>query len=674
MRRIILATLVFVCGSAQAAPPPSYELNLGLYRPSSNNAFAYSDLNTRAFTWNRRYGAPGDVPVVGDFDANGVWDLAVYRNGTWFVDTTHDSTPDSTLFFGGAQGDVPLTGDFNRDGRADLVIFRNGTWYVSAAQNGALSAVYSFGAAGDVPLLGDYNGDFLPDLTVYRNGIWFIDTDRNGTADRTIGYGGAVADRPIVFDWNHDNRSDLAIFRNGTWLISTQLDGTVQDSYSFGAAGDIPLAGGVFTLPGSIYVRAGAAGGNGTFAAPFGTIGAAFNVVTAGGVVRIAPGTYPETVEVFGPAVQYAPGLFGKNDVKFLGVHPHAVRITPASGDSFSLVGSTGTVLQRMHLNATNGRGVAMIGGAGSVNPELPGATATMRFNRFQEVLSYGVLITGTSNATLLFNEINRSRTKSGVGMQGGTPMATIFGNDISENGYTIGGSPFSNDGNGIEAQASSTLSASNNQIRLNNRFGVIAIVDTDIQLVSNTIEGNRGNGIIVCGSGAGDTSTATVTSNWIAGNGTAGVRFDGFNGLEIFTTCTLGQTVSGNAFIGNSLNGIYHGSATAVITNNTFSQNTIGITLNSVASSAAPVNATIRGNTFTSNELDGVYAARSGSTLTATIGGTSAGQSNSFSGHSLHAIGCETGQEALTCPSGGNTFATPSDNIEGTCPTTCRP
>ena len=91
-------------------------------------------------------------PLAGDVDGDGVGDLAVYRNGVWYLDTNRDGTADQVVAFGGGAGDVPLLFDYDGDGRADLVIVRAGIWYVSTQRNGIAQFVFGYGAATDVPL------------------------------------------------------------------------------------------------------------------------------------------------------------------------------------------------------------------------------------------------------------------------------------------------------------------------------------------------------------------------------------------------------------------------------------------------------------------------------------------------------------------------------------------
>jgi hypothetical protein len=64
-------------------------------------------------TWlDRWWGAADDVPVPGDYDADGVTDICVYRPafGTWFVLTSSSGRTQYTANGWGTVGDLPLGG------------------------------------------------------------------------------------------------------------------------------------------------------------------------------------------------------------------------------------------------------------------------------------------------------------------------------------------------------------------------------------------------------------------------------------------------------------------------------------------------------------------------------------------------------------------------------------
>jgi serine-aspartate repeat-containing protein C/D/E len=59
----------------------------------------------------------------------------------------------------GAGTDIPVVGDFNGDGLDEIGVFRNGSWYIDMNNNfqwnGATGgdAEWSFGQAGDIPVV-----------------------------------------------------------------------------------------------------------------------------------------------------------------------------------------------------------------------------------------------------------------------------------------------------------------------------------------------------------------------------------------------------------------------------------------------------------------------------------------------------------------------------------------
>ena len=53
----------------------------------------------------------GDIPVVDDWNGNGITKIGLFRNGTWYLDTngnnSWDSSGDAAISFGMA-GDKPI--------------------------------------------------------------------------------------------------------------------------------------------------------------------------------------------------------------------------------------------------------------------------------------------------------------------------------------------------------------------------------------------------------------------------------------------------------------------------------------------------------------------------------------------------------------------------------------
>src|SRR5262245_61853071 len=70
-----------------------------------------------------------------DFDSDGRNDIAVYRDGTWFIIRSHDGGGTAPSW-GGLPQDVPVPGDYDGDGKTDLAVYEDGTWSILRSSNG----------------------------------------------------------------------------------------------------------------------------------------------------------------------------------------------------------------------------------------------------------------------------------------------------------------------------------------------------------------------------------------------------------------------------------------------------------------------------------------------------------------------------------------------------------
>ena len=92
--------------------------------------------------------------------------------------------------------DVPAAADYDGDGRADLAVYRDGTWFILRSSNGAVTTTGWGGLIQDVAVPGDYDGDRRADVAVYRDGVWFVLQSSNGGVKQT-GWGGLAQDMPL---------------------------------------------------------------------------------------------------------------------------------------------------------------------------------------------------------------------------------------------------------------------------------------------------------------------------------------------------------------------------------------------------------------------------------------------------------------------------------------------
>jgi hypothetical protein len=127
--------------------------------PSSTD---YSYASARGVQWGSQ--GQADVPFTGDIDGDGRSELIVWRpaTGTWFWLTSSSGysygAQQSKLWGSGAAGDVPLIGDFDADGKADLAVWRapSGTWFwltSSSGYNYAAQRGTVWGASTDIPMV-----------------------------------------------------------------------------------------------------------------------------------------------------------------------------------------------------------------------------------------------------------------------------------------------------------------------------------------------------------------------------------------------------------------------------------------------------------------------------------------------------------------------------------------
>ncbi|HZQ56378.1 MAG TPA: VCBS repeat-containing protein [Bryobacteraceae bacterium] len=102
----------------------------------------------------------GIIPVPGDYDGDGITDIAVYRQDTWFI--LLSSTGATRIQGFGLQGDTPVPGDYDGDGMTDLAVWRpsGNTWFILLSSTGS-TQIQPFGdsSRGDIVVPGDYDGD-----------------------------------------------------------------------------------------------------------------------------------------------------------------------------------------------------------------------------------------------------------------------------------------------------------------------------------------------------------------------------------------------------------------------------------------------------------------------------------------------------------------------------------
>lgn len=169
------------------------------------------------------YGVPGDVPMMCDWDGDGVDTVGLYRRYSGFVYLRDSNTTGfaNVEFHFGIPSDQPVCGDWDGDGVDTMGIYRAGEnlFYLRNSNDfGFGELTVSTGDSQGVPVAGDWNGDGVDTVQLVP----------------------ASLGQPVVGDWNGDGVDSLAYYLNGVVTIS---DGGSQRLIRLGRSGHNALAG-----------------------------------------------------------------------------------------------------------------------------------------------------------------------------------------------------------------------------------------------------------------------------------------------------------------------------------------------------------------------------------------------------------------------------------------------
>jgi hypothetical protein len=260
--------------------------------PLNGGVFSLFDRRTgrtRSIVFGHRLGKP----IAGDFNGDGVSEIALYIDGEWFIDANGNGVWDDADLWAemGGADDLPIAGDWDGDGKTDIGVFGPswpGDERAIAAEPGIPDAenrvrkvpknvppqpheattgvrnlrktasgqvrsdlidhVFRHGIPGDVPLAADWNGDGVATTGLFSAGEWYLDVDgegKHGKADQEFIYG-LANDVPVVGDFNGDGIAEIGVYRNGVWFIDTdgnRLLDARDRAFELGGADQVPVVG-----------------------------------------------------------------------------------------------------------------------------------------------------------------------------------------------------------------------------------------------------------------------------------------------------------------------------------------------------------------------------------------------------------------------------------------------
>jgi poly-gamma-glutamate synthesis protein (capsule biosynthesis protein) len=238
---LLLTSLAAASAAASESDVP------GFVDPGSNRWEVTTASGIEAFY----FGESGDVPLVGDWDCDGLDTAAMYRtsDGRVYFRNAPDGLATSQPFWG-RWDDVILAGDFNGDGCDTLATYQkvSGLVHIANELGGQPDFRYYFGIPGDKPFVGDFDEDGVDELGLHRESTGFVYmrfTHDIGFADAEFFYG-IPDDRLVAGDWNGDGTDTVAVFRpaDGVFYIRNENSlGFADEEFEVGDPQLIPVGG-----------------------------------------------------------------------------------------------------------------------------------------------------------------------------------------------------------------------------------------------------------------------------------------------------------------------------------------------------------------------------------------------------------------------------------------------
>jgi hypothetical protein len=200
-------------------------------------------------------GEPGDLPVVGDWDGDGVTDVGVYRpsRGEFHLQLGSGAV---VIVIGGNEADLPVAGDWDGDGFDTVGFLRNDgklgqsffltNTRVEASPTPDFDIIVAAGQSGDLPLAGDWDGDKADTVGFFRpSTTTFFEINDFAAGVATSFVFGDAGDLPLAGDWDGNGTDDVGVFRpsDRTMRLTTDSGATAVFVFELQATGDVPVGG-----------------------------------------------------------------------------------------------------------------------------------------------------------------------------------------------------------------------------------------------------------------------------------------------------------------------------------------------------------------------------------------------------------------------------------------------
>lgn len=232
-----------------AACPGLISNTVGLYIPNSGQWQFRNTNDSGGADMSFQFGM-GGIPIIGDWDGDGIDGIAIYQNGLFMLREIRSSTvAEWSVNFGPMEANwQAIAGDWNGDGVDGLGLYKDGVFILSdsalsPAENYRIYLGSNLGAY--IPVAGDWLAQGSDGIGLYANGQWLlVNHALHQQIDQRISFGpNAAGWLPVAGDWNGDGKDTIGLYNNGIWRIRTvdNLEGA-EESFTFGSSSAYPIA------------------------------------------------------------------------------------------------------------------------------------------------------------------------------------------------------------------------------------------------------------------------------------------------------------------------------------------------------------------------------------------------------------------------------------------------
>ncbi|MEA3510446.1 MAG: hypothetical protein U9R51_03320, partial [Actinomycetota bacterium] len=244
------AALTVFRSAEPGTPPPVSADGIGAFDPETA-------------TWHLRtrggdptvfvFGTAGSIPLVGDWDGDGIETIGTYEPSTATVAlrNANNAGPADIIYSLGVPGDSPIAGDFDGDGLDSVSVYRPTDGFVriyNRIGEGIADpiATYAPAGAGGSWAAGDFNGDGIDTIASHapKTGAVTIGTSAGAMTSEFIF--DSEGDRYFTGDWTGDGVDTPGLFDSTTATVHlrhTNTAGGPDESYPWGALSWVPVSG-----------------------------------------------------------------------------------------------------------------------------------------------------------------------------------------------------------------------------------------------------------------------------------------------------------------------------------------------------------------------------------------------------------------------------------------------